>query len=319
LDFLVLSYEAKTQKEGTVKKSIFAPWLVRFYEWYHTYRRPDWWKFNHTRQQEDFCHFGRVVFFWAPLYWFFRRRFALGMRPWMPVVLAAYVLFTLAYPIYGILVASFTIYIGAMMLSPRQAERIGRFFTAGVVGGVRLWHVLLVALFAGISYLSPEAVLTVLILLSAGVVAFGTIILLIWGLVLFVRFLRRWIHFSVSIRFRVDLPKVKVSAPPVPVPVQNAAANIWGILSTAWHFLVVLKRKTICPWVTFKDGRIEFEFAPEPAKPSVLAEQMQRATEAVVSSASRAQTVSHPKPRAGHKKPPSGSKSIRPRRKKTKS
>lgn len=301
-----------------MKKSIFAPWLVRFYQWYHSYRRPRWWVADHARQQEDFCHFGRIVFFWAPLYWFFCRRFALGVRPWLPVVLAAYVLLLAAYPFYAIFTAFVTVYVGVLMVSPRRLEGIGRFLTFSVAGSVRLWHVLLVALFAGVSYLIPEVVLVVLAYSSAGIVLVGAILAFLWLLVRSTRFLRRWIHFSISIRFRIDLPKVRVSAP-IPTPVRSAAANVGGILSTAWHFLVVLKRKTICPWVTFKDGRIEFEFAPEPAKPSALAAEMQRATEVVMSSASKAQTVSHPKPRTGYRKSPSGSKSIRPRRKKTKS
>ncbi|OGC60194.1 hypothetical protein A2890_00710 [candidate division WWE3 bacterium RIFCSPLOWO2_01_FULL_53_14] len=246
-----------------MKKSIFAPWLIRFYEWYFSVRG------SYQPRQENFCRFGRTVFLWAPLYWFFCRRFALGMRPWMPVMLTAYGLMLLAFPV-GTLIVGFAILWIWFLIQPKILNPVWKFLTRPVAGRVRVGYVLLVALFAGLSYLSPEGFLTSLVYLVGLVLAVAVIMALVAGLVvffLFLRdFLREWITFSISIRLRIRLPKVRVSAPPIPLPVRSAAANVGGIFSTAWHFLVVLKRKTICPWVSFQNGRIEFLFAPEPIK-----------------------------------------------------
>jgi hypothetical protein len=122
---------------------------------------------------------------------------------------------------------------------------------------------------------------------------------------------------------KVPKPQFHVSLPAegfIPQPVRNAAANVGGIFSMVWHFLVALEHRTLCPWITFKDGVIEFEFAPEPSKPSALAAEMQRATDVVMSSAAKVQAATAiPKPKTGYRKSPSTSKAIRPRRKKTKS
>lgn len=284
-----------------MKKSIFAPWLVRFYEWYHTYRRPSWWKEYHRRRQEDFCHFGRVVFIWGPLYWFLHRRLVLGIRPWLPVALAFYGLLLTVYPMVMSILGLAVFWFWAM-IQPKVLKPVWGVLTRSVAGRVRIGHVLLVALFAGLAYFSPGGSLTVLIYFAAIVLASAIILLIVVavlaGLRSFHRFLRRWIQFSISIRFRVRLPKVRVAAPPVPAPVRSAAANVGGIFSTVWHFLVVLKRRTICPWVTFKDGRIEFEFASAPTPPSALADDLQKATKAAIPLGVKvAAVISKPKPK----------------------
>ena len=241
-----------------MKKSIFAPWLIRFYEWYFSVRG------SYQPRQENFCRFGRTVFLWAPLYWFFCRRFALGMRPWMPVVLAAYIPLLIVAPIMMIVITFAAVWFGFLMLPSRTLRRIKNFLDAGVAGRVHRWHVLSVAFFATVSYVFPEAVLVSVAFVAGVAAAIAVIVAGVAGLVELHRFLRRFIHISVSIR--IPRPRVRLPAVSVPAPIRSTAANFGGILSTAWHFLVVLKHKTICPWVSFSEGRVEFVFAPEPIK-----------------------------------------------------
>ena len=291
-----------------MKKSISAPWLVRFYNWYHEDRR--------KRRQEDLCHFGRVVFIWAPLYWFFERRIFGWVRPWLIVSSAALltfyaVLFAVAPQTMGIV----TVYLLAIVvgvavlfvvavpvLLSLDHGRLNRFLFWPKNGWVHIWMFLAVGAFAILSYFAAYHIVMVVVLLLGVVAVIGGVA----GIVLVISYL----IISAAKRLSVFLARILPPLPSVEIrfsaPVANAFENVAGAISLAWNWLLTLKRRTICPWVTFRDGVIEFEFAPEPAKPSALA--------AVVSSAAKVQTAIYPKPKGKAKrkagtKPKSKSKS----------
>lgn len=248
-----------------MKKSIFAPWLVRFYEWYFHSKR------GRSPQQENFCHFGRVVFFWAPLFWFFRRRLVFGIRPWMPVTLAVWASLTAISPSLmlaatGVVAVACIWAVLLFAIPPAWCDEIGRFLGIRVTQHVQLWMIVAVALFAGLSYFFPEIVLTTLLLLAFIVAVVVAVVVVVWVLYWILYVPSRAVGNALA---GVEWPKISV---PVRVsegisrPVRSFFANLGGVLSIAWHFLVVLKRRTICPWVSFADGHIEFVFAPEPPR-----------------------------------------------------
>lgn len=238
-----------------MKKSILAPWLIRFYEWYHTYRRPRWYRDDHIPRRENLCHFGRVVFLWAPLRWFFHRRLRGGLRPWMFPAAVAYALFFAAAPVVTLAI---TVPLGLLFVWV-GSNWIERTMTAGV-GRVKVWHFLLVGAFAGISYLSAESLITVLIVLVVVSVLSIAIVAVIYAGAFVYNFLRRRIRIRIPSRFRLRTPDA------IYWPVRHASDNVAGAVEIGWHWLVALKRKTICPWVSFSGGRVEFVFAPEPIK-----------------------------------------------------
>lgn len=233
-----------------MKKSIFSPWLIRWYDWYHTYRRPRWYRENHVPRRENLCHFGRVVFLWAPLRWFFHRRLQGGLSPWMFPAAAAYALFFAAAPVVMLVI---TVALGLLFVWI-GSNWIERTMTAGV-GRVKVWHFLAAGLFALISYLSAEVVIATFIVAAVLLLIGFPILAAIYALAEVYGFLRCRIR--IRSPFRVRMPRVRVSVR-APRPIRQASANIRGIFSTAWHFLVLLKRRTICPFVSFSGDRLEF-------------------------------------------------------------
>ena len=293
-----------------MKKSIYAPWLVRFYHWYHEDRR--------RRRQEDLCHFGRVVFFWAPLYWFFERRIFGWVRPWLIVLSTAlltfYVVLFAAQPqmvrittIYLLAIVAGSAAIFAVAVPTLQSldhGRLGKLLVWPEHSLVHVWMFLAVGAFAILSYFAAyHIVMVVMISLGLAAVLGGAAGIIVLGGYLVVAAFKGL--FAVLGRILPPLPSIEIS---FPAPVANAFKNAAGAISLGWNWLLTLKRRTICPWVTFKDGVIEFEFALEPSKPSVLAEQMQRATDVVMSSATKVQTVIYSKPK-GRAKRKAGTKS----------
>ena len=282
-----------------MKKSISAPWLVRFYNWYHEDRR--------RRRQEDLCHFGRVVFFWAPLYWFFERRIFGWVRPWLIVSSAALltfyaVLFAAAPQAMGIV----TLYILAIgvgagaifavavpLLQSLDHGRLNRFLFWPEDHLVQVWMFLAVGAFALLSYFAAYYIVTIVVYLLGMVAAIGGatgfLVLASHILILIGRILISAIKrvFAFLARILPPLPSVEIR---FSAPVSNALENVAGVFSLGWNWLLTLKRRTICPWVTFKDGVIEFEFAPEPAE-------LQRATKMVVFLGAKAQEVTSAKPK----------------------
>ena len=280
-----------------MKKSIYAPWLVRFYHWYHEDRR--------MRRREELCHFGRVVFFWAPLYWFFERRIFGWVRPWLIVssvaLLTFYAVLFAAQPqmvriatiylLVAVAAAAAIIAVAVPVLQSLDHGRLGKLLVWPEDSLVHVWMFLAVGGFAILSYFAAyPIVMAVVLFLGLAVVLGGAAGIIVLGGYIVVAAFKRL--FAVLGRILPPLPLVEIS---FPAPVANAFKNAAGAISLGWNWLLTLKRRTICPWVTFRDGTIEFEFAPEPAKPSVLAAEMQRATEAVVSSAAKVQTASKSK------------------------
>ena len=242
-----------------MKKSIFVPWLTRFYGWY--------FKTRHARppRQENLCHFGRVVFFWAPLYWFFCRCLRWGIRPWMLVTLAFLASLAAISPLLAGYVVSIVAFmaIGSFLLGALLAFE---FWKIEITRRVRLWMVLAVVLLAGSSYFWPDETLTVILVVAFLAALAGVVFAALWLVYWIVKIL---IGGIIRIWEKVPKPHFHVSLPAggfIPRPVRNVATNVGGIFSMVWHFLVALEHRTLCPWLTFQDGRIEFYWSANPAE-----------------------------------------------------
>lgn len=239
--------------------------MISAYNWYYreTEFRPP--KIN------NFCQFCRIVFLWAPGLWVIQALLNLLIRlsdflvkpvigklpTWGVLAIAAYAVILALESFWVIIITGIALLIGllAYLFTQDGFVRVMRFLLNAVL-------VILVVVFFGFSIFwiatNWTKFLDSLILALQIIMAFGLIILAVVVLYLGIRAafgaVVNWIHQRRYSRSRKASPR----------PSKQILRNLKGVVSLGWHWLVILKRKTICPWVEFtKDGHINFSFSAD--------------------------------------------------------
>ncbi|MEX1061720.1 MAG: hypothetical protein WEC39_01245 [Patescibacteria group bacterium] len=238
--------------------------MIAVYNWYGKNTR------YYPPRVENFCRACRIIFVWAPGLWIGQKVMdlwfwlvKLGQRPvtkrlqvWM---VAGFLFWAIVLWLQPLLIAFLT----ALALVLFWIIILLNRFWSPIEAVLRfLWYlllfvvvgVILIALVVWIVNNWAEFLqLIVLGLKIFGVllIGFAIVVLLFFG----IRGIKDWlVDWWQRRRSRRTF---RPSRPP-----RYVLRNIGGTISLGWHWLVVLKRKTICPMVQFtKDGYVKFDFS----------------------------------------------------------
>ena len=229
-------------------KSIFAPWLISFYRWYcqeANFSGPEY---------DNFCRFGRIVFLWGPLLWLFKAVFCnkiVGpIRLWMVLLVAGFVTLVVFQPQLALAVTIGAVFIAVFwfLMDSLISERVVYRILSFGWGILRVWTLFLAAGLAAFAYFDWAGFLDIMLMLAV----MAAFVVVLVGLVTVVAFL-------VSL-----LPKREKRSRSQTRQSPQILRNAAGVASIGWHWLVLIKRRTICPWVQLTpDGYIRFYWSDE--------------------------------------------------------
>jgi len=251
-------------EEVHLNKSIFAPWMISVYNWYcreTEFRAP---------AIKNFCQTCRIIFLWAPGLWLiqallnllirvtdFLAKPVIGKFPiWGVLAVAAYTVILALYPFWVIIATGVVLLVVLIVYLFNQDGfvRVMRFLVEALI------TIFLLALLSfGIFWIVTNwaEFLEALILTLQIVLVLGIGALVIWVLFLGLRSLKDGLVGWAQHR--------RYSRKASRRPSKQVLRNVTGAFSLGWHWLVILKRKTICPWVEFTpDGHISFSFSADP-------------------------------------------------------
>lgn len=218
------------------------PTVVRWYRYWEE-------KGGFLYGRENFCHFVRTVFFYAPARWFFFARRAKIVAPWsVTLLLTLSTLFWLWPVITAICVGVLTVIVGIASLmsyfsddieefAGATAESAGPLFTFKVIGNLPAWFFLISTLIGLCLFFLPDFTFPALMVVFVAVVWMDLLIGALFGLSELSDYLRcrmaNWLQ------------------------AERRPSKIGEFLKIIGAYLHALK-KGVCPFIEIKENSIVF-------------------------------------------------------------